>query len=220
MAGFLYFASSRQSVTPNLLLALGLGDAFPDGSTVTQRQCSKGPDGHSGVVVAWGAPKVEVGYFPEKQTWAKCLRSECWLGFETADPPRPEELARERTVGFYTAPLGDGRRWIVPTGVFEDGASPLPKVRRLSADGSIERRVAKEYESLYLAADAVRSAIRDREDLDDRREWEIAVEALRVNYRVGADEVSALGLLTDAAVVAMFQALVDRGNWADVKAHE
>ena len=120
-------------------------------------------------------------------------------------------------LGVYQAPLGDGNRWRLPTALLADGSSPLPKVRRLKPDGSIERVVLEHYQALYLDADRIRAVITQKEDLDEREAWDIAVRALATNYYLGEEEISALGLLTDDAMQIIAWALVDRPGWPDLR---
>ena len=92
------------------------------------RGCLAGPNGEPGVVcmapeaepaatvesqegdddgIQVAAVATELGFFPDRQTWVDC--GEFWLGWETENPPGPDDLLRPRPVGGEGVALGDGR---------------------------------------------------------------------------------------------------------------
>jgi len=218
MAPFLYFVPQSSPVKFDDLAALGIAYAF-DGPQITQVTCRAGPGDTGGRVLAAGDQPL-IGFHPDRQTWRQIPDSPAWLGYDPNALPGPDDLKRPAQTCIYSALLGDGKSWLVPTGVFEDGESPLPKVREIQDDGSIKRRPATRFEPIYLAADKIRSHIKNQEDISDREEWDICVAALQLNYRVSDLEITALQLLDDQSVINIIYALVDRGNWADMEVTE
>lgn len=216
MPGFLYFVP-RAGISLDDLRATGLGYAF-DGSPISRRQVDRGPNDSPGVIIAResACPPAQVAYTPKTQTWRKAIQGEFWIGHQKDHLPGPADLARPEQIALYQHIMGDGNPWALPTAITASGDSPLPKVRRMKDDGSIERVVQERYRQLYLDADAVRSLFITGEVLNEREYWNICVRALQTNYYVGSAEITILDLLTDIAVMRILTVLVDRQNWPDV----
>lgn len=214
MPQFFYFIPGKNHLTLADIHAAGLAYAIP-APPFTQRQCT-GPDAQPGAVFTLG-DNPAVAYHPQTQTWTKSVIGNFHVGYETDAPPSPEDLARPDMIDHYSAILGDGKRWQLPTAVFHDGTSPLPKVRELQPDGSIHRRPAKQYEQLFLDGDKISSVFRNSEDLTDREEWDICIRALATNYRLSHDEANLLGALEDRATPAILAALIARDEWPDTE---
>jgi len=212
---FTYFVESTRDAAE--VAAGPLAYAF-DGDPPQTRGCDRGPGGKPGVTLAHPT-REETGYFPDCQDWQPIPGEEgLWIGHDKAKLPGPADLAREVQTGRYTVPLGDGRRWLVPTALTPDeagkpGESPLPKVRRIDEAGKVQRRVKPEYEALQLAADEVWEAAEQASDLPEERAWEICVLALQTNYRLAAVETSILGLVDDDAAIIIPACLVDLPAW-------
>ncbi|HRU04328.1 MAG TPA: hypothetical protein P5137_00975 [Candidatus Brocadiia bacterium] len=216
MPGLLYYLPGRGAASTADLAAL-LPHVFEPGAPATQRGVSPGPDNGRGLLVARGEHPCE--YKPAEQTWVKMRGGQAWFGWPAARPPGPEDLARPELLGLYEPCLGDGRRWRAPTAMLADGSCPLPCARRIDPEtGSILKRPEPRFDGLRLLADLVADHIRHGQALTPEQEVDVCAAALAVNYRVSADEVCALGLLTDQAVQLLCWLLVDRQNWADAAA--
>jgi len=214
---FLYYLPGKpMNLTHGDLLAAGLRYAFPE-DAYTRTEVKEGPAQGRGALVADKRVK-RLGYYPAEQTWLRGRpAAEFWVGWQTDDPPAPEDLARETAIGTAIAPLGDGRKWLIPRAQLFPEGTELPEIRHMAEDGSIVRRVAPQHEQLLLMADAVATALRDETKIPPDQEWKICVEALRVNYRVSNTEIDALGLLSDEAVTLIFWVLCDRVSWPDAQ---
>jgi hypothetical protein len=240
MAGLLYYfpGKTRPEVLPDKLRgALGLAHAFPEGAT--PRECTRGPDGGQGIVVADGrhVSEQQLGHYPELQRWAALPAhpARAWLGVVLADPPRPADLARAQQLPGHLVELADGQRWlcpvarksILPQAIGPDDqlhyANAVPHVSGLDASGAwtatgvVPRYaqlwpLAEAWFDVWLAAevDEQATATFDFAGLHDA-----AVACLAANYRVSKAEIAVLGLLTEAHAVEVLHALID---WPTIEA--
>lgn len=143
------------------------------------------------------------------------------LGVVGDGAPGPGELARGRRVDGHLVRLGDGRDWLVPCGRLFPSGTALPQT--LVMEGGILRgevveefaEYSRECEGLFWAlyGDAMPEDMPGRpeqvETVTFERAFRCAVLALGVNYRVGLDEVSRLGLLRTDNVREVLGAMVD-----------
>lgn len=207
------------SVKPETFAEVGLeevlADALDDDWRSLLHEVRKGPDGLSGTVVA--APPGDIdanrswsqvpGYYPDRQEWRE-LHNGLWLGFEREHPPTPEALQRSRPLVGYVHTLGDGNAWHCPTirrGLFV----PTVPCFQDRVGAGIQRRVKPEWESLWhrSLAWASQEFSGDWESAAER--WDAAAACLAVNYRVGREEINALGLFDDAAITLVLDAALD-----------
>ncbi len=225
---FQYFLPNvSESAAKKAAIARGLEYALGDdgtGDDVYVSECPKGPDGLKGAMLR---RHRGVQYSPDKQTWMKNPNEDWYVGWDTDNPPGPEDVERSesRQFGSYAVPLGDGRRWTVPTaGGYEEDACPLPHVRMIDAKtGKLVKRPRAEFDRLRCYASEIRDHMMGLIELersadglvDFEREVDICMEALRVNYRIGIMEASVLELLDEDAVRMIFYALVNRLSWPD-----
>lgn len=169
---------------------------------------------------------------PDSQTWARMADcggpdngARIWFGFDAADPPGPEDLARPEPVGGYFIPLADGRPWLVPTARLFPEGTELPESLAIGPEGKLIRRPLPAFRELCRDADRVWAAAvgqaegdADAPGIDDDVDgFRIAAAAMAVNYRVSLAEVSALGLLTTANLPRVLQAFVDFPEYAKVE---
>lgn len=226
------------------LCAVGLGYAFdPSGRGVdapTLADITGGPDGQSGVIAACDSRVKRIRYEPDRQTWVAApplsaaptapasndTHHSTWLGWYTADPPTPADLARPKMLAGNPVQLADGNDWIVPLARAwiegQDGEQSgwltvLPQHAGMDERGEWSPDgVVKRYRRLWELAckywDAALAA--DRED-DKTLAFEFselnesAVLALRTNYYIGRSEVSALGLFETYTAQSVMEALID-----------
>lgn len=219
MAGFVYYIPG----------ANGFADAarhIPhaiDPARAAVRGALQGPDGGRGAFFA-DRDAIAGDLVTDGLRWAKAPGERTWwIGVaETGPLPTPECLDRNIQLPGATVRLGDGSGWRIPTAILPRldgtrGDSPLPKVRRLRADGTVERVVEPAWADLYLAADEVWDLFAHETPIPDDREMQIAAIALAAQYRVSTVEVSILGLLTDQATASIFCTLVAYLNWPSVR---
>lgn len=114
MAGFIYYVPERTQVDAADAERLGLGYAL---AKVRARACDGGPDKRRGCIAAEPdrVPTAQHGYYPDRQTWRKIPGGDCWVGYETASPPGPEDLLRaDHLTKSHPVKLADGRTWQAP----------------------------------------------------------------------------------------------------------
>lgn len=220
MAGFLYFIPSASPPSDPMINTSGLADMI-SALNCTHGACANGPGDRRGYIVTTGKGAPRCRYEPESQTWAKHDEYGVYVGIWNDDPPKPEDVARPVLLGNYAPELGDGNAWRVPTIMDENGDSDalLPCTRKIDPDsGKFVRRIDERFDALREAADRIREHFKlGNSEMDTDDEARICVAAIAVNYRMGAHEVSMLGLLSDAAQFCIFSILVDRQNWPDWK---
>ena len=239
------------------LCAAGLGHAFdPSGRGVpapTLADITGGPDGQAGVIAACDSRVKRIRYEPDRQTWKKMPAAvstqssvlspqssalsplSIYLGWYTAEPPTPADLARPKMLAGNPVQLADGNDWTVPLARAwiegEDGdesgwLTVLPQHAGLdergewATDGVVTRyrrlwELACKYWDAALAADRGDDGTLAFEfaELNDA-----AVLALRTNYYIGRAEVSALGLFETYTARDVMEALIDMATvreWLD-----
>ncbi len=177
-----------------------------------------GPDGTSGTVVA--APPYNAseqytqlpGYYPDRQDWRE-LGPGVWFGTDRESPPTPDGLERTKQVGGFAHELADGNVWVCPTvrraffvpcvPCIQDGV--FDERRRLT---SLTRRVKPEWESLWNRS-LVWAAKEFSGEWEPVERWAAAATCLAVNYRVGPEEITALGLFDEDAITKLLSAALD-----------
>jgi len=220
MTQFLYYVPELTArPTGETLSGLDLVARFPDGNTIFA-PVTGGPDGKHGAIVA--ADAVGAVYVPDRQTWQRCHH--WWLGWNKATPPGPADLVRRDTLPGLPFRLADGHEWVVPVAelrpkieVFRDGAWRLEADPRHDALWAFAEKVREETwepineavvswmialgaiqsaEDPDLALDVATKAHADFQSSMAALNPSVAVEILGHNYRMGNEEVSALGLLS------------------------
>lgn len=235
MPGFLYFVPGRDLPGQVDVDAAGLAYAFespPDGTGVRL-----GPSGAAGVTIAQtgSLPTARIRYTPEVQEWRAVVDSPqgVWIGRYKEDRIGPTDLARKEQLAGPEVKLADGNSWIVPVAraVIEEDARPawycaLPQISTRGKDGRwTVGDVLQRYAPLWQLAtnwddfrqQAILQAL-DEETADQPATTmqfefdelhEAAVLAMRMNYRLGADEVDMLGLFTQQHAVDILNATID-----------
>ena len=149
-------------------------------------------------------------YLPDDQTWQRVVdRSEgvervlYWIGIDNAEPPKPTDLARLKTVDGYLVKLGDGQMWKIPL-IRQPSDSGMPGTN-LPCD--IEygwddmknwQTVKAEYLDIWERSanvfDLVIVGVQPQ-DGDGALMRQFAFDCLALNYRLGPGEVNRLRLL-------------------------
>lgn len=169
-------------------------------------QCgaNPGPGGQDGMVYSDGNGRT--GYYPDNQKWTKV--NDWWLGV-SREKINPDTLLRDEVVDGHFVKLEDGNEWLIPVArVFPIGTN-LPESLVLGPDGQLVKEILPRFAAFTQKADEVFEFFRKEKGLLQTEAWEIAVEALAINYHVGRQEVSALRLLTTANIAKIMQAIID-----------
>lgn len=164
-----------------------------------------GPDGPPGqpgspgqVVLPYSSPDETrnpvPGYSPDTQTWQPLPGSDCWIGWQTAHPPTPDDLLRQPGPR-YPGPvveLNDGNDWIVP--------SCMDQKHVMVPDGTgWTTKNSSRWPDLYTLAEPVLAMIEanqtDEIEFDFNMAATFVCEVLRLNYRITPAIAGALSLL-------------------------
>jgi len=119
MAHFLLYLPKVKGANPRSLEAVGLPDFVANAEFVD----AAGPDGDSGVLIAWRRPGTDSRFCfsPDHQDWIPAAAAgdgmaagRYWLGMWRDSPPIPTELLRPQAYKGKPVQLGDGNSWIMP----------------------------------------------------------------------------------------------------------
>jgi len=242
-----YFLPGLTAPIPSQLESRGLDVVFgrtpsgridcPPYAALDGSECQPTPTGGPGLLI--GCAGVETPRFdPSDQTWIDCGPDAGFhIGFQTADPPGPEDLAREDQLPGDRIRLGDQRLWPIPN------ATLLPTRKRLAPGGVIESHVLPSCAPLMDMALEVwnnndqvaqhpemTSGELTQSELNARaaelglasgdREREIIAAAIGANHRIGLTGVLALGLLDDRCEVEILRTLIDLDSMIKLRAAE
>ena len=225
MAGFLYYLPGAISASAEELKARGLDDRVDE--HVSYCECD-GPDGTHGVICT--VSKVEPGGASPAarysagngQVWEKASDGDYWIGFNSDDRPAPEDLARgaDEQIQGHTVEMLDGQEWLVPCArVFPQG-SALPSALVLGPEGEVIREPLEKFAGFSKRMERVWSALEvqmgwregsddEADALDDTEGFANMAEALSLNYRIGAREISMLRLASNVTMTRVLLAAVD-----------
>lgn len=169
----------------------GLSEVFADVPMVEQplwELPGRGPDNRPGCLMYYQTPTGGIPrraeYRPSEQSWTPVGDgSLLWIGVDTAELPKPEELARKRKHAGYWVELGDGNRWLVPVIRRPDDSTELPSDMVLDGAGRLVKPIKAAYRNYWEETlESARFFYEDAE-LDEARALSLAVRALSLNYR-------------------------------------
>lgn len=227
MSSFLYFLSNRDAgLSPEEIKAAGLGYALA-GPVHQQHLTGNGPGGVGGTLLASAdhCDASRVRYVPAEQEWIETANG--WLGRWKADTIGPRDLLQPKPLDGHFVELADGNRWLCPvarTHGIEGSAirwyHALPQTVAIGPDRKWKPGdVVPRYRRLWALneawwdvqlAVAYRSAgIGDTITFDFEGLYSSAAECLAVNYRLGPDEISLLGLFDSDSARKILDALID-----------
>lgn len=223
MPGFLYFSPQPTPPSAKDLERLTLAHLDRVGPT---RQTTAGPGERPGYLFARpGYPDTQVKFLPDGQVWRQIPGSEAWVGHGREAVPGPAELLRADALDGNSVLLGDGREWLVPVARRWDFdgeifvRQTLPRETELDAEGRWQAgQVVAGCRRLWeitLQWDAFQRADREGEPsaaLSFHDGAMLAVEVLARNYHLAAAEAALLGLITEATVPAVLDALTDEAG--------
>lgn len=225
---FLYFIPhiSRQTLKPEVIQRAGLGDILRDRCDMTCLSGSgrlavndvlRGPLAHGGVIlkplsILERPDEVDgFGYYPEKQQWIHVTVADSdgyWIGWDPEKKPTAELLERDDLVRGRLEELGDGDWWTCPIIRLLQGGIGLPDVWGLEG-GKIVSRVKPRWNWAWdLSGDVWDFMVADT-PIPREQAFTWAAQLLGINYRVGPEECSILGLIGEAEMHLILRAAVN-----------
>jgi hypothetical protein len=215
MAGFLYFQPGDVAPSRESLAAVGF--RLADLAAVPGRECLKGPNDGHGWVFTLGSSVSPEGrepsclYKPERQQWREAYDGKLWLGWETADPPNRADLQRRAEVDGRAVTMADGREWTVPVLRTRMGETTLPATLGQGPNGTIiQCQVLPEFVELWALVCKLWEAVSvDPTKLSPEDTYQLAAQALGMQYCVTGWELTHLGLFTTDTLAVTLAALVD-----------
>lgn len=185
MSHFLVYIPKARGQSQDHLQRVGLKD-FWSGSEFVD--VAKGPDGQSGVLIAWrggNSRDMRFCYAPDQQEWIPAVARDglpaarYYLGFWRDSRPTSLELQRRTAFRGRAFILGDGQEWIVPR------ISELPHDIVYALDGSLQFAIQRKYHEFSLECD--RWLLRLSEGTNPPLLLEAAefcFRGLQINYRL------------------------------------
>ena len=211
MAKLLYFLPRAPGIIPDraLLEPLGLWGVLDSrGLTAVQ---SDGPGGCRGLLVTDSAePADRQRYVGALQVWTPEVAAEPrWhVGAWTDALPGPADLLRDPTPIGWPVTLGDGRAWTIPVARSFPEGTQLPATLILGPAG-LSREIRPEFAALSALGERLWGVFETGGTIPYEDLFRGAVQALGINYRVGAAECNLLKLFQERVLVAVGEALVD-----------
>ena len=210
MAGFLYFVEGSPENRVDILKQHKLAYALDGNCGLSPIALGATPSGKPGCLLSDSARhKSPPTFRADVQSWQRFRNH--WVGYYLDDPPRPEELQREKLIPGYTVELGDGNKWQVPLArqYSHEGepGSHLPHKLKVNELGVwTVGDVIDRYEDVWSTSvdffnlwhDALIAAIEDGKDsfvFDHAHPQSASIKILSANYAISDVEASLLGLL-------------------------
>lgn len=223
-SSFLYYlphsVAPRYNTKADIPAVCKLAEVLED-AEITPFPIINGPDGGSGTMLHLDMKKEDVpGMFPETQEWIEVKDGEKtthWLGWKKASKPNEESLRRKERFNGYPVTMGD-EQWIVPA--IHSPRTTLPKVFKMSGNGP-GLSVMPEYEAIQKDSERVFEWVLKNKlnepatDLNGLFVFDYVIRVLQLNYRIGAWELSTLGVLTNRNLFEVLDASV---AWPAVEA--
>ncbi len=177
----------------------------------------RGPGDKSGCILYYQTPSGDIprraGYYPKEQVWAPVGDgSLLWIGVDTAEPPKPDEMTRKRKTRGYDITLGDGNSWHVPVIRRCDDSTMLPQSFKRGATGKLEtevRHASRDHWEAFREAAAWVIGGMESEKMPQDVAVELSVLALSINYRFGWNEQNAMGIVGSDNYLFVLAAAVD-----------
>ena len=160
----------------------------------------------------------------EHAAFGESSKGRFWIGWDAAEPPNTEDLARDKRYPGHWVTLGDGQQWQIPSYI------RLDHVYRMGPDGAPVMRPAPQWERFCRRSIEIQKSLFDAVGLShllDGRPMEAdnpstelkavtvsgglqyAADALSINYRINLEIALALGLFTTAVLPEVVAATVD-----------
>ncbi len=208
MASFLYYVPSLTKKVIKSLDDLGdkrdsLAKVLGDAVSFPCVPVSGGPDKLNGLMFSVmpepGGTEPQCGYYPDQQTWNEVQNEQgetlYWLGMETDNPPKPEDVIRKKTIGGHPVELEDGNIWSIPA--VHARMTTIPNRFVVGPKGDVSLVSIGGYDELMADAEGWFDVVKEGKEYFVEDLFEYATKLLNVNYRMGMHEVSMARLLTD-----------------------
>lgn len=204
---FLYYFPNLPGMNPGMLRDRGLLDRFtaPGGGLISHGVTGAVGELAGGCIVAAG---IEPPAVPAQWDRGESF----WVAIEDL-PPRPQDLEREVGLSGYELVLGDGNTWRVPLihRWNEDRSEHEPNLPTSMGmiGGKVRTRIRPEYQAIDVIASRLFTSFVAEETASLEQAMADAVALLAVNYRIGIEEASLLGLFTGELLVDVLATAID-----------
>jgi hypothetical protein len=172
---------------------------------------SDGPGSARGLLLTASAEPADRGrYCGALQTWVpEVAASPRWqVGAWRDALPGPADLERALPPFGWPVTMGDGRSWLLPVARSFPEGTQLPATLILGPDG-LSREIRPEYAALSVLGERLWGIFEHGGPVPYRDLADGAVQALALNYRLGAAEINLLRLFEESTLLAAAEALVD-----------
>lgn len=228
MLNFLYFLPQilRQDVTKEKLIAVGLGTTLRDRMSkddlankgrLAMGDVLHGPAGHAGTIV-YPLPTTPtddeadgVGYYPDRQQWLHVEvdgTAGYWIGWNPEQLATPEDLQRDSVVSGYLEELGDGQLWECPIIRLQQGKVNLPDTWGLK-QGKVVSRVRPDWKWAWELSGTIWDQLIAGIDPTEETAFSWCAQLLSINYRVGPEELSIMGVLGVASASVILRTAIN-----------
>lgn len=223
MRRFLYFIKGFEGQPGRAKCAAAgqLEYAFPKGMPFVAKHVDAGALG-KGLLCGVGEARG-LEYSADSHEWHEMTpaRPGVFIGVPKAkaDRPGPDELlvAEQMLSEGRRVTLEDGHEWHIPVCRFMFGNTELPRVL-VHEDGKVTWKTKAEYRKLFdMSEQIVRRLLLEADSnysAEEIAEW--VGLALGVNYRVGADEVCHLGLISSDKLQDISNVIIDAEKLAEL----
>lgn len=214
MSAFIYFFPGVPGVSVEMLHTSGVASRYTSPAGLIEHgvtQWDIGPTNSNGAAVC----TVPCEYQSEQQIWINC--GKFWLGCNKQTMPKPNDLEREIGIQGYYVTLKDQNNWRIPLlkrwskDHFENA---LPESYRF-INGVPRMCVQPRFEPLENIAQAILKIIVEGNKTDVVTLMHICSELLSVNYRLGMEEISLLGLLDNENGVSILRSALDYAEFQE-----
>jgi len=206
MARFIYFIPGLDHTPSDIDLEnVGLGHLKNNWSEYVG---STGPTNKGGAIFG-GSCKVQngvlIGYYKDTQEWTEYNDGKFWIGYQKDYKPKPENLEKENVLIGYEVLLGDGNKWMIPIARRFESGCILPQSVFLDGAGVLKGEILEEFIVFSKQAEDIFDDFISEMEPDKKFKakvntvgymFEIAVEAISLNYNISKWEISLLRLLT------------------------
>lgn len=231
---FQLFIPNCRGQNPQMLIDVGLADFVAGAEYMDVGQFATGPAAHGtdgtdgtdkshlshmshpchGTLIAWRRPgQPQMGYQPDKQIWLPAVPRPAedlaggryFIGFWNDAPVVPRDLARPYPQQGARVALGDGHEWLLPS------AKELDADMVVADDGSWRFEVQRRFHAFnleYLKWMHFFGTAGPDDEFLFADGAEFILQALRINYRITPEVVSAQRLFTKEIVLRAMLAVM------------
>lgn len=193
-----YYIPGRLQYTEAEFRELGLGYALDPAYPFAVSPTQHGPEG-TGAIITFGD-------LPDVFNWVKMVGVAAWMSVDGACP-------RSRQVQGYEMAVG-GHVLMLPVARMASGECAVPRRATYKNGTWVQGEPVAEYADLWEMGLEVAESIDGAFDsgrftMSFERMADIAARVIMTNYRLGPEEINALGLLTDETIPVILYCLID-----------